>query len=570
VTSQLRQVLLSAKVGIGFSIFIVGALVLATSLTGSSNACFNLSGGKGFSITSIVTAYPACSGATVDLYPGVERCLVYTAHNPLTVPLTVGSLNVVTVTLATQPRDPALPACTASQLDLSKAGFSGSLPVPPLGTASVAERLTFIDTSTNQDNCEDATFNFVYSGAATYVDTTTTVLTSSPTPSKVGQVVTFMASVSATGTPPSKPTGTVSFYLCASVGCASPALLGSANLGGDGRASYSTAGLAAGAHLVEAVYKSPAREFAGSTSALLSQVVRPAKYPTVTAVAAFPDPAAWGSPVVISATVAKSSASGIPAGAVSFYAGTPSGPHTLLGTTALGPNARASLSTSGLPTGTNSLYAVYAGDTNFTASTSPVVGETVVAPPSNCKGNYHYSFTGIAGVSVISGTNQADFIYAFGGDYTINGLGGNDCVWAGGGSNVITDGNGDDVVLAGNGHDVVLIGNGIDTVALGNGDADAITSGNGDDNVSVGDGHDDVVNLGNGTDIVTLMYGGSHDTINGGRGDETIYLGAGTYNTYNDRDRSNTCHVPAPPTSWHGTPGGYYHDTLTGCTVVTS
>jgi Ca2+-binding RTX toxin-like protein len=87
--------------------------------------------------------------------------------------------------------------------------------------------------------------------------------------------------------------------------------------------------------------------------------------------------------------------------------------------------------------------------------------------------------------------------------------------------------------------------------------------------VTVGSGSYNGVALGSGTDVVTVE-GGSYDEINGGNGNETIYLGAGTYNTYNGAaHHTNVCHLPTPPSSWHGTVAAYYHDTITNCTVVT-
>ncbi len=275
---QFRNLLPRAKVGFGVPLVVAGAVVAAVAVPGTSNACFPIRGGKGFRITSLVTAYPACSGPTVQLYPGVRRCLVYTAHDLLHVPITVSSLSVVGVTLTTQPRDPALPPCSTAELDLSKSSFSGSLVVPALGVASVAEPITLVDDGANQDNCESATFNFVYSGTGTYTDTTATALASFPNPSSEDQRVAFIATVTPTVREPNKPTGAVSFYLCTSARCPSPVLLGSANLGTEGRAGWSTSSLAAGTNLIEAIYKSPATDFAGSTSTLVAQVVEQAKH----------------------------------------------------------------------------------------------------------------------------------------------------------------------------------------------------------------------------------------------------------------------------------------------------
>jgi len=549
---QLSKLLLSARAGIAVPVVVAGAVVTAIVVPRTWNACFSISGGKGFSITSIMTAYPSCSGPAIYLYPGVRRCLVYTAHNPLHVPITVSSLSISRVTLTTQPRDPALPACRTAELDLSRASFSGSLIVPALGTSSVDETITLIDTVTNQDNCEAATFNFVYSGAATYTDTTTTSLTSAPNPSKSGRTVTFIATVTPTGSPPSNPTGTVDFYLCRAVNCASTAMLGSVGIGKDGQATYSTPSLAVGTDLVEAVYKSPTTDFTGSTSALVSQVVQPTMYPTTTNLAGWPNPSAPGSPVTFTVSVAGPSRTGTPSGAVSFYSGTPTGPRSLLGTSSLDPNASVSFVTSALSPGTDSLYVIYGGDNSFIASTSPPISQVVVALPRGCVGTYPNDIFASPSLQVVDGTNGSDFIYAFGGNFVISGLGGNDCIWAGDGNNAISDGNGNDVVTVGDGSNTVVVGNGKDTIDLGAGLHNLIT-------------------LGAGVDTVVVAGSGSQDTVNGGSGEESIYFGAGTYNTYRGSvGRTNVCHLPAPPTSYHGSPATYYHDTLSACTVVTS
>jgi hypothetical protein len=574
--------------GVASTIVVAGAVVAAVVVPGTSNACFPINGGKGFTITSAITAYPSCSGPIVYLYPGVRRCLVYTAHNPLNVPITVSSLSIAGVTLTTQPRDPALPVCTVAELDLSMASFSGSLVVPGLGTNSVAEPITLVNSGANQDNCEAATFNFVYSGAGSYTDTTTTFLNSAPNPSKNGRMVTFDAAVTPTGSPPSSPTGTVGFYLCRAANCASTTLLGSTSLGKDGQASYSTSTLAVGTDLVEAIFKSPTTDFAGSTSAVVSQVVQPALYATTTDLDTAPNPIALGSQSTLTATVSGPSGTGTPSGTVNFYSGSSGALHTLLGTSSLHANGKATFTVTGLPSGADNLYAVYGGDTNFESSTSATVAELVVAPPAPCAGSFQFSFTGSPGSPVIEGTDQADFIYAFGGNYIVNGLGGNDCIWAGDGANLLTDSNGNDVVLGGNGLDAVILGDGGDTVRLGNGDGDAITAGNGDNSVTAGNGAHDIVTVGNGTDSVVVGTGpydavtlgagsdavtvspdGSHDTINGGNGNETIYLGPGTYNSYFGAPRrTNTCHVPLPPSSWKGSVASYYHDSIVNCTVV--
>jgi hypothetical protein len=113
--------------------------------------------------------------------------------------------------------------------------------------------------------------------------------------------------------------------------------------------------------------------FTASTSGTVDQLVGPVKTTTSTALMSAPDPSVLGSPVTLTATVTKQTGPGTPTGAVSFYSGTPSGPHALLGTSGLNDGARATWATSGLGAGTDGLYAVYTGDTNFADSTSPLV-----------------------------------------------------------------------------------------------------------------------------------------------------------------------------------------------------
>jgi hypothetical protein len=62
--------------------------------------------------------------------------------------------------------------------------------------------------------------------------------------------------------------------------------------------------------------------------------------------------------------------------------------------------------------------------------------------------------------------------------------------------------------------------------------------------------------------------GNRNDTIIGGPVNETIVLGAGTYNTHLGGKGHNICHLPATPSSWHGTAAANYHDTIVNCTVV--
>jgi hypothetical protein len=412
---------------------------------------------------------------------------------------------------------------------------------------------------------------------------TTTSLTSAPNPSVFGGSVTFTATVAKT-TGTGTPTGTVNFYSCPTSACGSTTLLGSGTLS-SGKTTYSTSSLPIGTTYVEAVYQGVAGSFGASTSNVVTQVVT--SIATTTSLTSAPNPSLFAGTVTLSATVTKSSGTATPGGSVSFFSGTPSGTHSLLGTGTLNGSTQATFTTSGLLVGTDSLYAVYGGNSTFTTSTSPVISQLVIGPPAACTGSYTNVIIGNPSSPIIVGPSGNDFMYLFGANYIVAALNGNDCFDAGDGNNAIGAGNGNDVVITGNGNNGVLLGNGNDSITVGNG-SNAIAAangnnavtvgngshnmvilGNGNDTVTVGSGSNNTIDLESGTDTVTIASPGSNDTINGGVGNETIYFGSGTSNTYNGAAHStNVCHLPAPPSSWHGTTAAYYHDTLTNCSVV--
>jgi hypothetical protein len=450
----------------------------------------------------------------------------------------------------------------------------------------------------------------VYGGSSTYSGSTSTALgqvvkaivsstslTSSPNPSNLGQSVTFTATVSvASGT----PGGTVTFYSCTNSGCGTKTSFGTGTLS-SGKATTATSALPVGTTYIEAVYGASGN-YLGSTSNVVGQVVK--VIATTSVLTSSPNPSTPGTSVTFTDTVSAST--GTPSGTVTFYSCNTNTCSTKnsLGTKTLA-SGQATYSTTSLPVGTTSVEAIYSASGNYSGSTSNVVSQVVIGVPSVCaSGGYGGYLFGNPSFPFIDGTNGNDFIYAFGASYWINGFGGNDCIDAGDGNNVVTDGDGNDGVSAGNGsnavvlgngndkvslgngsdgvwagngsdavsmgngsNDSVILGNGSDTVSVGNGSSGHVNVGNGNDSISVGTGLYNQVNLGSGTDTVTIA--GSHDDINGGNGNETIYLGSGNYNSYNGQaHRTNVCHLPKPPSSYHGTTAAYYHDTVTNCTVV--
>jgi len=186
---------------------------------------------------------------------------------------------------------------------------------------------------------------------------TTTTLVSSKTPSSFGQSVTFTASVAGQST--AAATGSVTFN-------SGTTALGTANLS-SGKASLATTALAVGTASITAAYTGDSN-YTASTSKALTQVI--GKATTTTALTASPNPSTAGQSVTFTAAVAGQYG-GIATGTVTFKNGT-----ATLGTGSL-TAGKASYSTPALPVATNSITAVYSGDSNFTASTSKAVSQVV-------------------------------------------------------------------------------------------------------------------------------------------------------------------------------------------------
>jgi Ca2+-binding RTX toxin-like protein len=114
-------------------------------------------------------------------------------------------------------------------------------------------------------------------------------------------------------------------------------------------------------------------------------------------------------------------------------------------------------------------------------------------------------FLGDNGINLITGTANADQVFARGGNDTVNTLAGADFVDAGNGNDTVNAGQGDDVVLGGNGNDI-LNGDGGDDVLLGGAGRDTLRGGTGDDVLVGGDGRD------------ILIGGAGADHLEGGNG----------------------------------------------------
>jgi Bacterial Ig-like domain (group 3)/MBG domain (YGX type) len=195
--------------------------------------------------------------------------------------------------------------------------------------------------------------------------TTTTTVNSSPNPSVFGSSVTFTATVMHWPEGPGTVTGTVTFAVDGTT-------IGTGTLSG-GVATYTTSNLGVSDdHGIVAIYAGDAN-FTGSTSATWRHVVNKAStstsYPTSSV-----NPSVFGQPVTFTTTVTAGwPGSGTPTGTVTFMDGA-----TTLGTGTTNGSGVATYTTSTIGVGnSHRIVATYAGDTNFTGSTSATLSQAI-------------------------------------------------------------------------------------------------------------------------------------------------------------------------------------------------
>jgi hypothetical protein len=197
---------------------------------------------------------------------------------------------------------------------------------------------------------------------------TVTSLASSVNPSVTGQSVTITATVSVVAPGSGAPTGTVAFLDGGTTiaGCATQAVTGA------GVATCDDAFVAAGAETLTAVYSGDA-DFSSSTSAALTQTINQGATTTVTTSSVNPSVSGEGLSYLATVT-AVAPAVGTPIGSVGFFDGAAAiagcGAQPLVAGTA-------SCNVTYTGVGSHGITAVYSGDPNFTASTSPVLTQTV-------------------------------------------------------------------------------------------------------------------------------------------------------------------------------------------------
>ena len=188
---------------------------------------------------------------------------------------------------------------------------------------------------------------------------TSTTLTSSLNPLKLGQTLTFTTTVAAVSPGSGIPAGSVTLKDGATV-------LQTIALS-SGKATFTTSALTVGAHSITSSY-SGSVEFTTSTSPALTQTVN--KAATSTALAASLNPTVFGQAVTFTATV-TSTTPGTISGTVTFKDGT-----IVLGSGIIS-SGKATFVTSALAAGSHSITAVYSGNATFGTSTSSALSHTV-------------------------------------------------------------------------------------------------------------------------------------------------------------------------------------------------
>ncbi len=197
---------------------------------------------------------------------------------------------------------------------------------------------------------------------------TSITLSASTNPSVFAQPVTFSIVISALPGAPA-PTGTVNLLDGNSI-------ILSGALDSGGKASLNTSFLAVGTHSLTAQYPGDGN-YASATSPALAETVN--RNSSTTTLAAAPNPSAFGQPVTFSASVsAAGGASGVATGTVSFSDGS-----TTIGSASLDSNGKGTLSLTSLTVGTHSISASYAGDSNFSGSTSSAVSQLITKAPTS-------------------------------------------------------------------------------------------------------------------------------------------------------------------------------------------
>jgi len=191
---------------------------------------------------------------------------------------------------------------------------------------------------------------------------TTVTLSSSSSTIVAGDSVTLGAVVSGAS---NEPTGSVTFS-------ESNSSLGAVNLNASGSASLTLSSLSVGTHSFIATYSGDAGDAPSSSSAISITVQQQPPAATSTVLTTSAGTLQQGLPLELTATAARTSGTGSPAGSVSFLDGS-----SAIGTAQLDASGRAILTVTNLAVATHSLTASYAGDSSDQPSVSAPAGVVI-------------------------------------------------------------------------------------------------------------------------------------------------------------------------------------------------
>ena len=329
----------------------------------------------GSAITVDGTTVPAHGWA--QLFPLVNPTTTALGLTPSASPQPAGTVVKLTATLSAAHAGTVhfFDGTTALGTPVTVSGTTASFSYTP-GVGSHSYTATFVPNLGDETGADTATATIVggsTSSAASMqinasAQSTTTTVSSSPNPSVSGQSVTYTATVS-----PTPSGGTVAFSSGSSqIGtCKAQAV---STTTGEATCVVNPGPNAAGLpYSIIAVYSGNS-SFQGSTATAISQTVNRAD--STTALTSWANPAGINAPVTLTAAVTPTApGTGSPGGSVEFQNN--STDISGCGSTTV-TNGVATCSTSFSSSGTDSLTAIYVGDTNFTGSTSSAVSEKVL------------------------------------------------------------------------------------------------------------------------------------------------------------------------------------------------
>lgn len=248
-------------------------------------------------------------------------------------------------------------ACADGATVVAGAGCEMDAIFQPTASGTRTETLVL---ASNARNASAPQVVLTGSGSTATATATSLAITSPATGSpSFGQSITLAATVTSSG---GTPTGGAELVVDGTI-------TAQATLSSGGVATFTLAtGLTGGSHSLQAVYLGSS-SFSGSSSSLMGVTVSTAATTTTLAISApntSPYSVLSGGSVTLTATVGFVGV-GIPTGTVTFVTGS-----TNLGSVTLAPGAggafQASLSTTALPLGNNTITATYSGDANYVGS----------------------------------------------------------------------------------------------------------------------------------------------------------------------------------------------------------